>query len=188
MAVDELNRLGSLELDLAGVDRGPLGGKAPSVAVASLRGAPGANELPELVIPCPGFFETAPTKLGASFGVREGGEDTGKPGICGLEEVVMEVEFVAVVAVPVVELAIGLRMIASTPVTEFDGLDAVVAGSSGRREERMEVESRLSLADILAGGGIMILALSNIGFIGSDCAYEPFLVGNSDTFVAARSE
>jgi hypothetical protein len=168
-AVDPLKRLGSLELDLAAVERKPRWGNGPSMPPVSLRVIPCEVGPGGLLAPCIDFFDTISARLGGSFGVSDGGEVTGKPGSCGDEEVVTGAVLVAVVDVEVGTVT-GKRMTPSEPLTELGGLVVRVELSSEARGERTEAERRLSLSGLVAGGGILMLGLSIVVLVCVDCS------------------
>ena len=128
--------------------------------------------------PCTDFFDTISVRLGGSFGVSDGGEITGKPGVCGDDEVVTDSVLIAVVE-PAVGTAIGRREPSSEPLTELGGLVVGVELSSEGRGDRKEVERCLSLIGLVGGGGILMLGRSIVVFVGVDCKYPAFRLGKS---------
>lgn len=114
------------------------------------------------------FGDTVRARLGCSFGVSAGGEITGKPGSCGDEEVVTDAVLVAVVVAEVGK-AIGTRRTPSEALTELGGVGLWVEASSDARGDRMEEERRLSLNELVSGGGILMLALSMVVIVWADC-------------------
>ncbi len=73
-----------------------------------------------------------------------------------MDDVVTDVVSIAVVEAPAGSV-VGERKMSSDPLRELGGL---VVLSSDLREDRIDVEGRLSLADLDVGGGILMLGLS----------------------------
>ena len=96
--------------------------------MAGLGGLPG---------PCADFFNAISATLGGSFGVRDGGKITGKPGSCGDDDVVTGAVFVAVVEAEA-GTVIGRRKTPSEPLTELGGVVVCNELSSEGREDRMD--------------------------------------------------
>ena len=113
-----------------------------------------------------------------------GGEITGKPGICGVDDVVTDVVSVAVVEAPA-GTVMGERRTSSDPFTELGGLAVL---SSDLREERIDAERRLSLDGLDVGGGILMFGLSIVVVVWDDCAWLDFLLVASALLVAMSRE
>jgi hypothetical protein len=118
----------------------------------------------ELPAPCADFFDAISATLGGSFGVRDGGKITGKPGSCGDDDVVTGAVFVAVVEAEA-GTVIGRRKTPSEPLTELGGVVVCNELSSEGREDRMDAERRRSLSGLVEGGGMLRLGLSIVAFV-----------------------
>jgi hypothetical protein len=118
---------------------------------------------------CAGFFDAISATLGGSFGVRDGGKITAKPGICGDDDVVTGAVLVAVVEAET-GTVIGRRKTPSELLTEFGGVVVCDELSSEGREDRMDAERRRSLSGLVEGGGMLMLALSIVVFVSVDCS------------------
>ena len=114
--------------------------------------------------PCADFFDTISARLGGSFGVRDGGKITGKPGSCGDDDVVTGAVLVAVVEAEA-GTVIGRRETPSEPLIELGGVVVCNELSSEGREDRMDAESRRSLSGLVGGGGMLMLGLSIVVFV-----------------------
>jgi hypothetical protein len=113
---------------------------------------------------CADFFDTISARLGGSFGVRDGGKITGKPGSCGDDDVVMGAVLVAVVEAEA-GTVIGRREAPSEPLIELGGVVVCNELSSEGREDRMDAESRRSLSGLVGSGGMLMLGLSIVVFV-----------------------
>jgi hypothetical protein len=117
-----------------------------------------------LPAPCADLFDTISARLGGSFGVRDGGKITGKPGSCGDDDVVMGAVLVAVVEAEA-GTVIGRRETPSEPLIELGGVVVCNELSSEGREDRMDAESRRSLSGLVGSGGMLMLGLSIVVFV-----------------------
>ena len=117
-----------------------------------------------LPVPCADFFDAISATLGDSFGLRDGGKITGKPGSCGDDDVVTGAVLVAVVEVEA-GTVIGRRKTPSEPLTELGGEVVCNELSSEGREDRMDAEKLRSLNGLVGGGGMLMLGLSIVAFV-----------------------